>query len=36
MKALTLHHEFGNAADSLSDPARFFRGQLAGADTVTV
>jgi hypothetical protein len=36
MKSLTLHHEFGNAADGLSDPARFFRCELAGADAVTL
>src|SRR5450432_1515660 len=36
VKALTLRHELGDAADSLSDPARFFRRELAGAEAVTL
>jgi hypothetical protein len=36
VKALTLRHELGDAADSLSDPARFFRRELAGAKAVTL
>jgi hypothetical protein len=36
VKTLTLRHEFRNAADGPSDPARFVRCQLAGAKTVTL
>jgi len=36
VKTLTLRHEFGNAADGLSDPARFLGCELAGADAVTL
>jgi len=36
VKSLTLRHEFGNATDGLSDPARFFRRELAGAEAVTL
>jgi len=34
MKRLMLHHEFRDAADGLSDPARFLRCELARADAV--
>ena len=36
VKSLARHHEFGNAADGLSDPARFLRCELAGAAAVTL
>jgi hypothetical protein len=36
VKSLTLHHEFGNAGNGLSDPARFLRCELAGAAAVTL
>lgn len=36
VKALTLRHEFWNAADGLSDPASFVRSEFAGAETVTL
>src|SRR5882724_13673717 len=36
VKTLTLHHEFGNPADGLSDPTRFLCGEFAGANTVTL
>jgi hypothetical protein len=35
-KALTLHHEIGNAADGLADPPCLLGGRLAGTDAVTL
>src|ERR1700686_4118460 len=35
-KALTRRHEPGDAAEGLSDPARLFRRELAGAKAVTL